>query len=390
MLPAPAPAPQPQTVEVEAIARLADPVIRNLRITDCYHRLSLAFSAFTGPCANWCTFATWASRQAGCTIRGEDFLARLDRELSSVSALLHPVQALWRTILRLGLFHPGTPLGRAVRAIHTPFDAFERASDAVARGNRKVFEEIGLVFAHYLEACPEEAAPESQAFQAFLAGLRPGTPPEGQHLLADAFPRYQRLRLETDPKVRAELVLLANLEIGLHEQTRLQPEIREAIDAGPATAEDLGQRALHELIPSAAGWWKLARSPAIALLELLARALHRFSVRITRRTITECLMVLSLPGGRVLLLGNNLADPFPEPLRDIADPDLAALIAQFEPAARAADDCGARDWSELPQRMHYIVHFFRVCQAQPALFAPPFTTEQARLIREGRVPDGSL
>ena len=31
--------------------------------------------------------------------------------------------------------------------LHTPFDAVELASDAVARGNRKVFEEIGYEFA---------------------------------------------------------------------------------------------------------------------------------------------------------------------------------------------------------------------------------------------------
>jgi hypothetical protein len=32
----------------------------------------LAMTKRLGPCANWCTFATWASRQAGQTIRGED------------------------------------------------------------------------------------------------------------------------------------------------------------------------------------------------------------------------------------------------------------------------------------------------------------------------------
>ena len=50
--------------EVERIAAMTDPVIRNLRITECYSRLAAAM----GPDgSNWCTYATWASRQAGRT-----------------------------------------------------------------------------------------------------------------------------------------------------------------------------------------------------------------------------------------------------------------------------------------------------------------------------------
>ena len=50
-----------------------------------------------------------------------------------------------------------TRIGRLTAELHTPFDAFERASDAVARGNLKVFEEIGLEFARYLHECPPDA-----------------------------------------------------------------------------------------------------------------------------------------------------------------------------------------------------------------------------------------
>ena len=60
--------------EVRAICRIENSLIRNLRITECYHRLSTAIAQRVGPGANWCTFATWASRQAGCTIRGEDLI----------------------------------------------------------------------------------------------------------------------------------------------------------------------------------------------------------------------------------------------------------------------------------------------------------------------------
>ena len=145
----------------------------------------------TGQCANWCTFATWASKQAGQTIRGEDLLDRIEAHSRSDAQLLHPIRSFWSWLVRRGLFSPETRIGRIVHAIHSPFDAFEFASDAVARGNRKVFEEIGLEFARYLTECPPDASVESDAFQTFKNRLRPGGPPEGQELLRVAFERYQ-------------------------------------------------------------------------------------------------------------------------------------------------------------------------------------------------------
>ena len=165
------------------IAAIANPVIRNLEITNCYARLAAAFAARGGEGANWCTYATWASRQAGRTIRGEDLLEHLNRLLGDSHWLLHPLATLWRRLLRRGLFQRESRLGRIAAALHTPFDAVERARDAVARGNLRVFEELGLQFARYLHATDA---------QRFLDGLRPGDPPEGQDYLRRAFVRYER------------------------------------------------------------------------------------------------------------------------------------------------------------------------------------------------------
>ena len=184
----------PTPDEVRRIAAIADPVLRNLEITACYSCLAAAMAARGDPCSNWCTFATWASRQAGRTIRGEDLLAALEHELGRDAELLHPVDSLWRMLVRRGLFRRDTPLSRLVGDLHTPFDAFELASDAVARGNRKVFAEIGLQFARYLHACDADLRPDSAAFTAFLDGLAPGEPPEGQRYLRQAFARYQQQR----------------------------------------------------------------------------------------------------------------------------------------------------------------------------------------------------
>jgi hypothetical protein len=351
----------PTPDEVRRIAAVGDPVIRNLQITECYSRLAAAMGARGDPCSNWCTFATWASRQAGRTIRGEDLLAELQRELGRDAELLHPVDALWRTLVRRGLFNRQSRFGRLVAELHTPFDAFELASDAVARGNRKVFAEIGLEFARFLNDCDADAATDSAELAAFLDGLRPGDPPDGQRYLRQAFTRYQQQRHEADAGVRAQLVVLANLEIGLHEQTRLQPEIGAALDAAATTEER----------------------------RLLGAVVQRRLTRISRVVITRSFMVLTLPGA-VLALGRNLDAPFPEALRTPTNAELEEVLARFEPAAGALDDCGAEDWAQLTQRMHYIAHLFRAYHEIPALGSAPFTEAQLERIRAGVVPDGEL
>jgi hypothetical protein len=375
--------------DVRRIAMIANPVLRNLEITDCYSRLAVAFATRSGEGANWCTFATWASRQAGQTIRGEDPLDHLGRRLRERRWVLHPIATLWRSLLRRGLFQRETRIGRLTAELHTPFDAFERASDSVARGNTKVFEEIGLEFARYLEECPPDAPVESPEFEHFLDGLHLGDPPEGQRYLRQAFARYARLPLARDPKERAELTVLANLEIGLHEQTRLQPEIHEALDAAYATHEDLGRRGLEALAPSSARWWPVARRPAAAVVGVVAAGAQRAASRLAREGITESFMTLSLPG-RVLALGTHLSDAYPELLREPADTELTELLARFEPVPPARDDCGARDWSDFHQRMHYIVHLFRAFHLNDELLRPPFTAEQVASFSRSVVPGGEL
>jgi hypothetical protein len=116
---------------------------------------------------------------------------------------------------------------------------------------------------------------------------------------------------------------------------------------------------------------------------------QRAASRLAREVITESFMVLSLPG-RVLLLGTHLDDAYPQALREPVDADLIALLALYEPAPPAPDDCGALDWSDLEQRMHYIVHLFRSFHTSEELSRSPFTPEQVASFGRGVVPDGEL
>jgi hypothetical protein len=376
----------PTVEEVRRITAISSPVIRNLEITYCYARLSAAMVRRTGPCANWCTYAMWASRQAGRTIRGEDLVETLRSRLHVDGGLLHPLSALGRRLLRRGLFDPGSAIGRITAQLHTPFDAFELTSDAVARGNRKVFEEIGAQFARYLHEVPADAGADSPQLQAFLEGLRDGEPPEGQAYLVQAFTRYARAGAVTEPGPRAELLLLANLEIGMHEQTRLQPEIRQSLDSPYAMAQDLDARLMRALMP----WWRrpVPRVVARPVDAIGARAQRTIS-DLAREIITKALMVMSLPG-RVLALGANMDEPFPAPLRELHDADLTALLQRFEPGTGALDASAARDWSVFEQRMHYIAHLFRAFHLHEELLGPAFTAAQVEAFAAGIVPDGDL
>jgi hypothetical protein len=383
------PPPLPSVDEIRRIVAIANPVIRNLEITHCYSRLAAELAVRTGEGANWCTFATWASRQAGRTVRGEDLLDHLGNRLAERRWLLHPIATLWRRLLRRGLFQRETRIGRLTAELHTPFDAFERASAAVAHGNLKVFEEIGLEFARYLDECLSDTPVEASQVRRFLDRLRPGDPPGGQRYLRQAFMLYERLRVEGEPKARAELAVLANLEIALHEQTRLQPEIREALDVALARKKDLGPRALAAVFPSAERSSPIVRAPAAAAIGVVAARLQRTASRVAREAITDSLMVLTLPT-RVLALGSHLPDAYPDVLDEPAEAELIELLAQFEPVAPAPDDCGARDWSDLRQRMHYIVHLFRAFHLTEELSRSPFTPEQVESFSHGVVPDGEL
>jgi hypothetical protein len=169
----------------------------------------------------------------------------------------------------------------------------------------------------------------------------------------------------------------------------LQPEILEALDTASTTPHDLGRRALAAVFPSATRWWPVVRRPAAAALGVWARAIQRAANGLAREAITDSFLVLTLPG-RVLALGTHLADEFPSALAELADPELNVLLARFEPDASQPDDCGARDWSDFQQRMHYIVHLFRTFHLSQHLSEPPFNPDQVASFGRGVIPEGDL
>jgi hypothetical protein len=296
--------------------------------------------------------------------------------------------------------HPSLGEGRAAWAVRwrrcgrrsIPAAAFQRTSDAVAAGNVKVFAEIGYEFARFLALC-EPARRMPSRWLPSATALRSGDPPAGQDWLKRAFTHYHRALAEPDAKTRAELLLLANLEIGYHEQTRLQPEIVGALNAPVYDPAALRQRLLDELFPNPAARLRLFVLRLAGRAGPLLRARDRLAEELQRLghlVITEHMMTLRLAGGRLLRLGQDLQVQFPPPLQQIALTELAALLQQVDPTPDSTAGTGALDWGRLPDRMHFIADLFRAYHLDDTLFEPPFTSEQVRAIKAGHVPGGSL
>jgi hypothetical protein len=380
----------PTVSDIDTIGAIGDPVIRNLRITQCYHELSHAVAERVAPGANWCTFATWASRQAGQTIRGEDFTRAAEDILGS-----HDVAQVITEIIRLSI-RTGRALTHAtildaLRRAVDPEAALRRAADAVAIGNRKVFVEIGREFARWRETAAAAGAPDPAASAAFADGLRGGEPPDGQRLLREAFAAYGDACRTPNASQRAVLLLLGNLLIGLHEQTRLQPEIQASLDA--AIDADAVRSALLPLVMPGA-WLRtrawIARAtgrpmPADVAIDALVTVIRRR----LRVVITDLLMTLRLPGV-VLHLGRDVSGEFPPELRTIDYAPLRTLLTSIDPTPDSTAESGAADWATLRERVHYIADLFRCWHARPELFTAPFTPAQIAAMRDGRRPEGSL
>ncbi|HEX2253202.1 MAG TPA: hypothetical protein VHQ65_08040, partial [Thermoanaerobaculia bacterium] len=399
------PPPADTPAGVDRIVALDDrPVLRNLLITASYHRLAVRLAAVLGrDDATWCCFGAWASKTAGAFIREEELCEELR------SFLLRKGRLRRRLQQRLG--HGG----RGDRSLLAIARAVSRH---VRQGNRIVFAELGRLFAELLIALEAAQGPGDGRLEALIARLRPGeslpdrleerdgepvgTPQGGQDLLVAAMRCFWNARFETDPKRRAEQVLYGNALAGLHEQTRLQPYIAGAL-AAP----------VRELLDGGL----LDSDPGAGLGELGDELVERI-----RAFSTLYLMRTEIPG-EALQLGMDLPTlaggaPYPPHLAEIADAELAALLAHYGADPRAAGGIplplarlrarlwaaaarlrigpariagtAATDWGELADRMRYIFAFFRSRQCQAALLEPPFTPEQEAALAAGRIPAGAL
>jgi hypothetical protein len=357
----------------EEIAALTDPVLRNLWITQRYHEIASALhDCGAGMDATWCTFAVWASKTAGAVIRGDD-LPQLIRSEARDRAGDH-VDRFNREAPRLA------PVGGQLGDDHLTRFAKLVAADVsryMADGNRLVFAELAPPF----EAVVNGWTRGSQsAFAAALAALPSGS--EGQSL-AVAFGAYrQAFGCDLESADRPLRFLTANVMAVAHEQQRLQPAIKSALDAA---VHDTFLRVIEDDI--------LAHvpGPARRLLDHLVDDLADALEDACQVAITQTLVRLITADERL-----DLCFDLP-PLGGVMWPpgltlidSSAAAYEQWDRTGGTGRPTGANDWADLGERMNYIVNLFRSRQRHGALLDSPFTSNQLDDLRQGHVPAGPL
>lgn len=352
----------PLPTDIAAIADLDDGSLRNLLITQRYCDVSQCLLETVGPGnVNWSTFATWASKTAGMSIRNEEVPALVANLAATHLFLLDPVRET------LGL-----------------------VSKSIAIGNRKVYAELAPLFVEFVRVfrdTPGAGGAELATFVGRLDGR--DSKDGGQAPLITAFSSYFKARAAQDPVVKARHMLLGNCLIGLHEQTRLQPQIKEAMDA-PIDA------ILRKHLRAGATGGFLTK--ILGAIERPLSELTDVAQIVWEAIATRTLMSLALPGGAVLPLGKDIPRAsaarayLPAALTDVADPaELAAVMKLYDRALGDTDEgSGSVDWRVLEDRMNFIVNLFRSRQQDLDLLGPPFSAPQRAMIEARRMPGPEL
>ena len=385
--------------EVLEIAAIDQPILRNLRITLGYHDIVRGMAELLGSRnITWPGFACWASRTAGCFIRG-DYIP----------------QSVQRYLKKLKLFHSGLHTvhriltgmrGEAPPAHSLLGNIVERVSREITKnvswGNLMVFEDIAPIFARMLERFRDARSHDQDAINRFVGEFKPGLVRDGgQDLLAAAFANYYQAIFERDPKKKAELILLANNQVGYHEQSRLQLPIVQSLNAPIADliTKEAHQRA-HELTSRHLHRW---------VDRQIDRILKPFSAWLQEEwqsIVTSWFMHLQLPDDSsrpdkivtddsCIKVGED-APPssehfiFPPELAKLDNTELKALLYDLDNTPDSTAGSGANNWANLADRMNYLVDLFRTRQQDTLLYRQPFTDEQLSFIRDDQIPDGPL
>lgn len=346
----------PTPEDVARVAAMTDMAERNREVTLGYYALSQRFKNRIPEDANWTTFATWASAQAGRTIRKEDLLRTLERRLGDSPAVRRIVEGPLRISAKF-------LLGAVLQ-----LNPFERSSQAVARGNIKVYEEIGAEIAKFLSLV--ESGASDAGFTALYDSLKPGPPPEGQEYLTWAFPAFRKAMELPPGSERSQWVLYGNLCIGCHEQTRLQPEIEESLNGTFWDTVEVKEHLADVLVPHLAPARRAlgaiaARAMILPQLGPLVAEIRR----IVQEIITEAMMVLELPG-ETLRLGRDLGGTICERLQIVENVKALELLKSIDLTPDSLTGTGTGNWTVFPQRMHFIADLFRSRQDYLRLFEP--------------------
>lgn len=327
--------------EIVDAVEISEPSLSNQKITLTHYRLSQVLQAVIGDDAgaNFHTWAVWGSRKAGVTIRQEDlgdairnalvvsgivgFLVGLTVSLVSIS--------LWLTNLHWSVIPLSAVFGMFCGALTGRWIAIysrREAARLILEGNRIVLEDIGRQTARFVTLFHNKAEEDAEALQVFLAGLRTGeTASGGQDLLREAFSQYYNARYHKDLKQKHEAAYFANCLAVLHEHIRLEPYIK--------------------------------KSMPLIIRKCATKRLMQFDVGKVKLKVSE--QVPALDGVQC-----------PQSLANISNPALSTFLTGANGWGGDLASNPAKDWTNIRERMRYIVRLFRVMHLDQTVFGEPY------------------
>jgi hypothetical protein len=370
----PASFPSLQDIE-KTVALNGDPILRNLKITQGYCVLSRAMSTMVGwGNVSWCGFASWSSKTIGVSIREANMS---NRGLLAITQSWIYRETIERVVDLLE--------GAGVVGIG-PFDnvitqALDDGIDKLKQGNAQVYGEIGALYSRLISALGNDPNLDLTRLAPVIAYLD-DKPSEqgGQSLLRQAAENYYRARFETNPSLKAQLVLLANAQVGKHEQMRLQGCLEQFLGAS------LEQRIVEHAQEQCRGI-----APLVDAVTPIAREAGKLAKEEWTKLLTDLALHLNLPGNETLRLHSDVPPPpgkalYPPELEKLSNPDALAILEEFGADTPNAIGTGATDWTSLVQRMHYILVLFRSRQLESILLSEAFSTTQQSDLAAARMP----
>ncbi|HOY18805.1 MAG TPA: hypothetical protein PLC89_15995 [Haliscomenobacter sp.] len=386
------PHPEIDLASIEAIVSNPNPVLRNLQITQTYSELNLALTKLLGKTnVSWCAYATWASKTAGKFIRLDNVDAAIAEFLRGKDWLHEMLEAV-----------PGalTWFGWKVKINDSVLlkilnETAQASADEVAKGNLLVFAELAPLYAQFLQSVSGNAEQKEAELETFLTYLKSTQNDQDYEKLVQAYFTYQQSIFETEPKAKAELLLLANVLVGYHEQIRLDPAINNSLNA------PIEQVFKKKLLGGLERWIEasMPRFLFYLIAPILKASLKPVINKMAAhwRTIsTRQLMRIEVPDGHldlsedIPLIAYHPKRMFPLDLETIHNADLQKVLIALDRSPDSTKGTAARDWGNLGERMNFIADFFRSDQQDRKLFLSPFNQEQTWAIKNGQIPAGKL
>ncbi|MFC4116524.1 hypothetical protein [Nonomuraea zeae] len=349
------------------------PALEAMVIAYSYHRVAGDLAQHLGRDANnWYCYATWTSKAVGESLDlGPDspFITDFGRKLRVPARFTR----LFRATL-LTLLGPSYELGLAL-------------------ANRAIFLETASLAVNLWNDTPDRflrVSPESE--------LTP-TPPEFlTDLLSPADARYLKSAAEllieaaqaTDPAVRAELMFGANVALSAYEQARAQKALELVLYRPVRWLTRVSWRSLRSVVTR-------RRFPRFRLFSApheqqpwLTRTLEeKWAALYTRRMFAVRTPLSDIKVGQPLTApaGVDMATVW----APIQNEKVRKLAEEFITEDQEASTAGVTNWVSYPDRMRFIVSYFRVYQHVGALYDVPFDQDVAdglaREMARGLVPE---